>query len=54
VVAAPWWTFAAALGCYGLGATLRIRAEERLLSARFGSQFDEYRRRVPALVPRCR
>ena len=31
-----WWMIAA-LGLYGVGATLRMRAEERLLSERFGA-----------------
>jgi protein-S-isoprenylcysteine O-methyltransferase Ste14 len=32
-------------------ADAKIRAEERLLSAEFGEQFAEFRRRVPRLVP---
>jgi protein-S-isoprenylcysteine O-methyltransferase Ste14 len=31
---------------------VRVRAEERLLRAEFGPEFDAYARRVPALVPR--
>jgi len=31
---------------------LMIRAEERELVARFGEDYEEYRRRVPALIPR--
>ena len=54
VVAATWWAFIAALGLYVVGAMLRIRAEERLLSDRFGHEFEKYRQRVPALVPRLR
>jgi len=34
------------------GLTLKIRDEERVLSARFGARWDAYRRRVPRLVPR--
>ncbi|HKO03459.1 MAG TPA: isoprenylcysteine carboxylmethyltransferase family protein [Candidatus Acidoferrales bacterium] len=33
---------------------LMIRAEERELVARFGAKYEEYRRGVPALVPRLR
>jgi len=28
-----------------------VRQEERVLAARFGPAYDEYRARVPALVP---
>jgi protein-S-isoprenylcysteine O-methyltransferase Ste14 len=31
---------------------LRIRAEEELMRATFGAQWDEYTQRVPALFPR--
>ena len=51
LVAATWWAFIAALGLYVVGTFLRIRAEELLLSDRFGQEFEHYRRRVPALVP---
>ncbi len=36
---------------YVAGTHLRLRAEEKLLAATFGPAFDEYRRRVPALIP---
>ena len=35
-----------------LGTTLRVRAEERLLTAEFGDSYRDYARLVPALVPR--
>jgi len=31
-----------------------LRVEERFLSSQFGQEWEEYRRRVPALVPRIR
>ena len=31
---------------------LMVRAEERELVARFGGEYEEYRRRVPAIIPR--
>lgn len=37
---------------YLLGTEIRVRAEEALLSERFGETFAAYRRRVPAYVPR--
>jgi protein-S-isoprenylcysteine O-methyltransferase Ste14 len=41
IVMAIWWPFALAV----------IRMEERELMLRFGSAYDEYRKRVPAFVP---
>jgi protein-S-isoprenylcysteine O-methyltransferase Ste14 len=41
-----------ALPLYFSGALLRIRAEEELMRATFGAQWDEYTQRVPALFPR--
>jgi len=35
-----------------IGNQIRIRAEEKLLRETFGSQFDDYARRVPAFFPR--
>jgi protein-S-isoprenylcysteine O-methyltransferase Ste14 len=40
-----------ALPLYFSGAFLRIRAEEQLMRTTFGAQWEEYRRRVPALIP---
>jgi protein-S-isoprenylcysteine O-methyltransferase Ste14 len=34
------------------GTAIRIRSEEKLLRDAFGAQFDDYARRVPALLPR--
>jgi protein-S-isoprenylcysteine O-methyltransferase Ste14 len=51
VVAATWWAFVAALGLYVAGSMLRIQAEDRLLASRFGQEFENYRQRVPALLP---
>lgn len=54
VIAATWWAFVAAVALYVVGSMLRIRAEERLLADRFGAEFQTYRQRVPALMPRLR
>ena len=45
------WLFLIALGVFLAGTTIRIRAEEKLLAARFGEQFTAYRRSVSRLVP---
>jgi protein-S-isoprenylcysteine O-methyltransferase Ste14 len=36
---------------FWVGTIIRIRSEERLLRATFGTQYDEYARRVPAVLP---
>jgi protein-S-isoprenylcysteine O-methyltransferase Ste14 len=43
---------AVAVAVFTLGTALRVRAEETLLRAAFGSTFDAYAKRVPAVVPR--
>ena len=47
-----WWPLLL-LGVvlYIAGTEIRIHAEEGLLRARFGKEFEEYRRRVPAYLP---
>jgi protein-S-isoprenylcysteine O-methyltransferase Ste14 len=39
---------------YAAGTSLRIRNEERLLREKFGAEFEEYARRVPAYLPGLR
>jgi protein-S-isoprenylcysteine O-methyltransferase Ste14 len=48
---ASWPVLAAAVALYIAGTEIRIHAEERLLASRFGHQFEEYRRQVPAYLP---
>jgi len=48
------WTIAVAAPLFLAGTMVRVRAEERLLRARFGPRYDEFARRVPALLPRLR
>jgi protein-S-isoprenylcysteine O-methyltransferase Ste14 len=47
----PPWLFLAALAIFLIGTTIRIRAEEKLLAARFGEQFTMYCRSVSRLIP---
>ena len=45
------WVLAAALAFGWYGTHLRVRREELLLRQRFGEEFEQYARRVPALLP---
>ncbi len=47
-----WFILLLALALYWFGTMIRYRSEERLLKAEFGARFDEFARRVPALIPR--
>jgi len=42
---------AVALMLYVTGSLMRIRAEEELMHATFGEEWERYRKRVPALIP---
>jgi protein-S-isoprenylcysteine O-methyltransferase Ste14 len=46
-----WSTLLMSILLYILGTYVRIRIEERLLRGHFGNEFDEYTRRVPAVIP---
>ena len=48
----PWWPIAIALFLTGI--EIRIRAEDSLLRGRFGSRFEEWKRKVPAYIPLLR
>jgi protein-S-isoprenylcysteine O-methyltransferase Ste14 len=41
----------AASAVFVAGTLIRIRTEEKLLCQAFGAAFDEYARKVPALIP---
>jgi protein-S-isoprenylcysteine O-methyltransferase Ste14 len=45
------WALAAAMIVFLMGTVMRVRSEEKLLRAAFGAEFDEYCRRVRALMP---
>lgn len=44
----------AALAAFAAGTALRVRAEDRLLAETFGAKFEDYRKRVPAFIPKRR
>jgi protein-S-isoprenylcysteine O-methyltransferase Ste14 len=46
-----WSVLAIASAIFIFGAYIRIRAEERLLRAAFGAEFERYAERVPAFLP---
>lgn len=46
-----WIPLLSATALFAIGTYLRIRIEERLLREAFGSRFEEYARKVPALIP---
>lgn len=52
LVYSRWWNFLAAIVFFLIGNRIRIRAEEAILRETFGSQFNDYARRVPAFLPR--
>ncbi len=51
LIVTPWKWAAVSLLIYVVGTEIRVRSEEKLLAARFGQEFREYRSRVPAYIP---
>ena len=51
VLLTPWALAAIVLALWTAGTEIRVRSEERLLASRFGEQFADYQRRVPAYLP---
>lgn len=47
-----WLGAALAIPLFIAGTCPRVRAEESLLAESFGREYEEYRRRVPAFIPR--
>jgi len=47
-----WQALLAAIFVFLAGNEIRIRSEEKLLREAFGSKFEDYARRVPAVFPR--
>jgi protein-S-isoprenylcysteine O-methyltransferase Ste14 len=46
-----WIQLIAALVLFMAGLVIRVRSEEKLLRAAFGVEFEEYAKRVPAVIP---
>lgn len=46
-----WIALIIAVVIFGVGLVIRIRSEEKLLRSAFGEQFEDYARRVPAVIP---
>jgi protein-S-isoprenylcysteine O-methyltransferase Ste14 len=51
LAAVQWIPLLIAMVLFMVGTYIRIRSEERLLREAFGSEFEAYARRVPALIP---
>lgn len=46
-----WVALLAALLVFFIGTSIRVHSEDRLLREAFGEEFENYARRVPAIVP---
>src|ERR1051325_7417840 len=46
-----WLALLVAVLVFAIGTLIRVRIEERLLRETFGSKFDDYAQRVPAVIP---
>jgi protein-S-isoprenylcysteine O-methyltransferase Ste14 len=51
VLITGWKLFLTALLIFVVGTDIRVRTEEKLLASRFGEEFQNYRRSVPAYLP---
>jgi protein-S-isoprenylcysteine O-methyltransferase Ste14 len=51
LAAGRWIPLLVAMVLFAAGTYIRIRSEERLLRQAFGSEFEQYARNVPALIP---
>ena len=46
-----WIALIAAMILFPVGTVIRVRSEEKLLRSEFGEDFEEYAKRVPAVLP---
>jgi len=51
IVVTPWQLFISSLVLFVIGTEIRVRTEETLLAARFGEEFQQYKKSVPAYIP---
>lgn len=51
VVITGWKLFVLSLLTFIVGTEIRVRTEEALLSKKFGEEFENYKKRVPAYIP---
>jgi protein-S-isoprenylcysteine O-methyltransferase Ste14 len=51
LLSSHWIALFGAVVLYLIGTFIRIRSEERLLAEVFGPEYEDYKRRVPALIP---
>jgi len=51
LAAEHWIALIPAIVIFVIGMVIRIRTEEKLLRSEFGEQFEDYARRVPAVIP---
>jgi protein-S-isoprenylcysteine O-methyltransferase Ste14 len=51
VIIAPWQLFLPALLLFMVGTEIRVRTEEKLLTSRFGEEFENYKRKVRSYIP---
>ena len=52
LVVSHWIGLLAGLVLFSVGTAIRVGSEEKLLRAQFGREYDDYARRVPAILPR--
>lgn len=46
-----WFQLMIGIVLFAIGLVIRVRSEEKLLRSAFGQEFEEYARRVPAVLP---
>lgn len=51
---APLWMIVGGVAVFLCGTEIRVRVEDTLLAARFGAEFEQYRRAVSAYLPGLR
>jgi protein-S-isoprenylcysteine O-methyltransferase Ste14 len=51
LVVSHWIGLLAGVLLMAVGTAIRVRSEEKLLHAQFGAEYEDYARRVPAILP---